>query len=194
MTATIIEAPDCGQSGVVRFSDHGQRTVIKNLMPAKLKPRRGEDLQVVVYEKPVEGLGFKKDEAFEDAIEKARAQVTHDLGLTVPVSGEFVRERLKANQHEEVIKDFIKGEPAYRTTLDLKMTRGSYLELAEAERGFRVNERMEGVARVLSVVVISEDEKQRADDQKRRAENPSRMTADPPLTSMLPIATTPPTL
>jgi len=155
VAATIFEAPNWGANGVVRFADHGARTVPKKLTPTKVKPRRGEDLQAVVYEKTVEGLGLTKNEAFEDAIDKARAQVTHDLRLTVPVSAEFVRERLKLDQHEKELENFVKGDPAYRITVDLQMTRGTYLELAEADRAVRVDERMEGVARVLSIVVVA---------------------------------------
>jgi hypothetical protein len=155
MSATIVGVPNWPDK-FVHVSDHGQRMMIKNVAPTKLKSRRSEDLQAVIWGKPVEGLGLTKDEAFVAAIEEARALVTHDLGLTVPVSAEFVRERLKADQGEaEPIKDFIKGEPAYRVRLDLQMNRGTYLELAEAERGFRVDDRMEGVGRILSVVVVA---------------------------------------
>jgi len=153
-TATIV-GPPWAVGDVVHLSDNRSRTMIKPLKPAKLTPRRGEDLQAVIYEKSVDGLGLTKNEAFDDAIEKARAQVTHDLGLSVPVSAEFVRMRLKDDQREEELKNFVKGDPAYRITVDLKMNRGTYLELAEAERSARVTDRSEGVARVLSVVVIA---------------------------------------
>src|SRR5262249_26918184 len=153
--ATVV-GPHWAAGDIVHLSDQRSRTRIKTQTPTPFKPRRGEDLQAVVYEKSVEGLGFAKDEAFENAVQTARAQVTHDLGLTVPVSADFVRERLKADQSEpEPIKSLLPGEPAYRMKLDLQMKLGTYLELAEAERGFRVNDRIEGVGRVLSVVVVA---------------------------------------
>ena len=42
-----------------------------------------------------------------------------------------------------------------KVTLDLEMTRGTYLELAEADRSHIVGERIEGVGRVLSIVVVA---------------------------------------
>jgi len=153
-TAIILESTD-RDGGVFRVSERGPRTVVKTIIPTRPRARRGEDLKTVIYEKSVDGIDFTSSEAFESAIEKARAQVTHDLGLSVPVSREFICERLKKDQHEEPLKDFVPGRQAYKVTLDLAMTRGTYLELAEADRAVTVSDRMEGVARVLSIVVIA---------------------------------------
>jgi hypothetical protein len=153
--ATILQDSHARESDVVRVSERGRRTVVTTLTPTRAKSRRGEDLKTVVKEWSAEGIDFTPPEAFESAIEKARALVTHDLGLSVPVSREFICERLKKDQHEEPLKDFVPGRQAYKVTLDLQLTRGTYLELAEADRAVRVSDRMDGMARLLSIVVIA---------------------------------------
>jgi hypothetical protein len=153
-SATILEDFHA-QSGTIKVAERGPRTVVKTSIPTKTRARRGEDLKTVVHEWFVDGIDFTSAEAFESAVEKARAQVTHDLALSVPVSREFICERLKRDQHEEMLKDFVPGRQAYKVTLDLEMNRGTYLELADANRAVIVGDRMEGVARVLSIVVIA---------------------------------------
>jgi hypothetical protein len=122
----------------------------------KVRPARGEDLQKVLFEWTVEGefRGGAK-EAWESAIDAARNQVTHDLRLTVPPGREVIREKLFRNAREECKKNVIDGTDAVRIELDLQLTRGTYLELAEAERVARVTNRMEGTARGLGILVAA---------------------------------------
>src|SRR5439155_20107847 len=100
------------------------------------------------YQQRVEGeFREKPEQAYESAIEAAQTRITNDLNLTAPPPGELVRERFHPAASEESKEILLGKPPAYKITLDLKLTRRDYLELAEVDRATRVTERMGDTAR-----------------------------------------------
>ena len=122
----------------------------------KSRPPRGPDAEAVLVTWDLTGdYSFTENEAWESALESARSQVTHDLKLVAPLSRETIREKLVKNWEPEKNPKILEGTEAVRIKLHMELNRGTYRELAEADRAVRVEERTEGVGRILGIVVVA---------------------------------------
>ena len=139
-------------SGTTRVS----RSVVAPGTARKVKTTRGVDPETVLHSWTVQG-DYRENlkEALESAVDTARNDLTHMLRLTVPPPREVVREKLVKKETPEKNDELVVGTPHMRVALDLVLTRGTYLELAEAERAVRITNRMEGSARLLAIVVVA---------------------------------------
>jgi len=125
--------------------------------PRKIKSMRGEDPDQIVYAPGLIAGDFceTKDQAYESGIEAVRGRLLHDLSLADLPSSEWVRDRLSEHRLPEERKGVIGDEPVHRMKLQVEMTRAAYLELAEADRAFRVRERIDWVAHALGIAVVA---------------------------------------
>src|SRR5439155_9758689 len=143
-----------GKTFVIQTDAQGAST--RTSTGRKARPARAEDLDGVLFQWDIAGdFCFTDTEAWDSAIENARSQVTHDLRLAAPPARETIRERLVKNWEPEENTKLLEGTKAVRLNLHLELTRGTYRELAEADRAVRATERSEGLARILAIVVVA---------------------------------------
>jgi hypothetical protein len=128
----------------------------KKLRPTRIAEAEGAPLTWEV----VGEFRLNENEAWDSALDAARNQVTHDLGLVVPPSREAVRQKLVKDWAPDTNKKLLEGTElagteAVRMKLHLELDRGSYRDLADADRAARADDRMEGMTRVMSVLVVA---------------------------------------
>ena len=153
---TAVEARTDKRPEVVIWTD-ARATNSRASSDRKPKPTRIVDPDQIVYG-PVMVVGDfceTKDQAYDSAIEAVRGRLLHDLHLVDLPSSEWVRERLSEHRLPEERQGVIGDEPAHRMKLQVEMKLGTYLELAEADRAFRVRERIDWVAHGIGIAVVA---------------------------------------
>ena len=113
-----------------------------------------DDRDDIVWASIVESSPKVKADAYNDALDKARNQLTHDFWLSHPPSREFVNKYVRVN-HEEIQgpSDSLIGN-TYIVKMDLQLTRDVWRQLAQDERRTRVQDRMGGLARVIGIATV----------------------------------------
>jgi hypothetical protein len=150
--AVAAESSSAGKVWVMTTPARGKPASSQTIR--KLRQASGEDLQLVLYTWDTKGkFRFTKEDAWESALENAQCEVTHLLGLTAPPPREVIKEKLVKAWDED--PKLIDGQELVCLNLHLALTRGTFIELSEADRAARVTHRMEGAARGLGILVAA---------------------------------------